>query len=221
MKRVKIMSNKKTIKVLIADDSKLTAVGLKTMLKEQKDLGCLGIASNGQMAIEMTKELQPDIILMDIGMPILDGIQATKQIKSCCPETKIIMLTSHDEPQEIFDAFSAGANSYCMKEIEPADLVNVIKTTFNGATWLDPTIARVVLNGLGKNLSHYDEKNELTEREIEILKLVSQGKTNSQISDTLFISMNTVKTHMKNIFQKLEVNDRTEAAVLGLKKEIL
>jgi len=215
------MHNPEKIKLLIVDDCKLTTVGLKTMLKAQDDIEIVDIAENGQVAVAMTEKLKPDVILMDIGMPIMDGIEATKIIKKRFLDTKIIMLTSHDSEKDVFDALSAGASSYCMKDIQPSELINVIKTTHNGASWLDPHIAQMVLSGLNSHQFLKEKKSELTEREIEILTLISKGFTNTQISETLYISMNTVKTHIKNIFQKLEVNDRTEAAMKALKEEML
>lgn len=211
------MSNK--IKLLIADDSKLTLVGLKAMFTQQNTIELVGTAENGEIACKKALELNPDVILMDLGMPLLDGIQATKKIKDKHPEIKIIILTTHDDQEEVLDAFNSGANSYCMKDIDPEELINVIESTHNGASWLDPQIAGVVLNSL--NSSKKQKTSELTEREIEIIELIALGKTNIQISEELFISMNTVKTHIKNIFAKLEVEDRTQAAMKAKEKEIL
>ena len=214
------------IKLLIADDSKLTVLALKTVFKNQNEIQILDIVENGQQAFEMTKKLKPDVILMDIGMPVMDGIQATKQIKKLELSTKIIILTSHNSEQDVRDALSAGANSYCMKDIEPETLINVIKSTHNGASWLDPIIAKIVLSSFINLTSetksdNHVSKTELTDREIEVLSLISKGCTNLAISETLFISMNTVKTHIKNIFQKLEVEDRTQAAMKGMEKDII
>jgi len=212
--------NKKIIKIMIAEDSRLTVVGLRTMLEEQKDFNILGIAENGQIAVEMATKLNPDIVLMDIGMPIIDGIQATKLIKQSKTDIKIIMLTSHEDENEVFEAFAGGANSYCMKDIEPEEFVNVIRSTYNGAVWLDPRIAGFVLKNIN-NQPQKQKNNELTEREIEILKLISKGLSNNKISEELFISMNTVKTHLKNIFAKLGVEDRTHAVMKALKSNLL
>jgi DNA-binding NarL/FixJ family response regulator len=159
-------------------------------------------------------------------MPIMDGIQATKQINTLGISTKIIMLTSHDNEQDVFDAFTAGANSYCMKDIEPDMLSTVIKSTFNGASWLDPRIAKIVLQNFGKKSSpEGSHKNQeemvLTDREIDVLHLIAKGYSNSEISKELCISMNTVKTHIRNVFHKLEVEDRTQAAMKAMKKDII
>lgn len=216
----------KKIKILIVDDSKLTRVGLKTTFKSMEDMEVIGEAENGQQGVEMTLSLKPDIILMDIGMPILDGIKATKELNAKNNPSKVIMLTSHDNEQDVFDAFTAGANSYCMKDIEPDMLATVIKSTHNGASWLDPRIAKIVLQNFGKTSTSAaktasEEELSLTEREIDVLHLIARGYSNSEISKELCISMNTVKTHIRNIFHKLEVEDRTQAAMKAVKKEII
>ena len=206
------------IKIIIVDDCKLTTVGLKTMLQMQPDMEVVEIAVNGLVAVSMAERLKPDIILMDVGMPILDGIEATKRIKQIDSTIKIVVLTSHDNEKDVFDALLAGAKSYCMKDIEPKDLINVIKMTNNGASWLDPRIAHMVLNKLSNK---EEKKSDLTEREQEILILISKGYTNNHIAEMLCISLNTVKTHIKSIFSKLEVNDRTEAAMKAIKEDII
>lgn len=218
------MNEKKPIKVLIVDDSKLTIVGLKTTLKQFNDIEIVGEANDGQIAIEKTQELKPDIILMDIGMPIMDGIKATKEIKKIDSNSKIIMLTSHEAEQDVLDSLSAGANSYCMKDVDPEILITVVKSTYDGASWLDPGIAKIVLDKFvdkfGKFMKN-DTTSNLTEREIGVLNLIAKGCSNQEISDTLYISLNTVKTHIKNIFQKLEVEDRTQAAMKAVKEELI
>lgn len=215
------MDKKVAIKVLIADDSKLTVVGLKTTFKDFLDIDIVGCVENGSLAVKAAKELNPDIILMDIGMPVMDGIQATKEINKVKSDIKIIMLTSHESEQDVFDALSAGAYSYCMKDIEPDILVSVIKNTYEGACYLDPRIAKIVLNSFSASQHKPQQELTLTEREIDVLGLIAKGYSNSEISKNLYISMNTVKTHIKNIFQKLEVEDRTHAAMKAFKNEIL
>jgi len=218
------MDEKTSIKVLIVDDSKLTIVGLKTTLRQFDDIEIIGEANDGVIAIEMTQKHNPDIILMDIGMPLMDGIKATKEIKKSGSSAKIIMLTSHETEQDVLDALSAGANSYCMKDVDPEVLVSVVKSTYNGASWLDPRIARIVLdkfvNKFGKFMKT-DTTSELTEREVGVLSLIAKGFSNQQISENLYISLNTVKTHIKNIFQKLEVEDRTQAAMKAVKEDLI
>lgn len=214
------MEEIKPIKVLIVDDCKLTVIGLKTTIKQFEGIDVIGIAENGKIAIEKVQELNPEIVLMDIGMPVMDGITATKEISGLDLETKIIMLTSHDGEENVIGALSAGAYSYCIKDTAPETLVEIIKNTYKGASWLDPRIAKIVLNNFKKEYVK-NKESVLTEREIDILNLIAKGCSNAQISETLFISLNTVKTHIKNIFKKLEVEDRTQAVMEALKKDII
>lgn len=213
------------IKVLIVDDSKLTVVGLKTTLNQFEHITVVGEANDGQDSIKATQELKPDIILMDIGMPIMDGIKATRELKKIKElGAKIIMLTSHEGEQEVLDAMSAGANSYCMKDVDPEVLVSVIKSTHEGGSWLDPRIAQIVLNKFVDKFGKFlrsEKTSDLTEREVEVLNCIAKGNSNQEISETLHISLNTVKTHIKNIFQKLEVEDRTQAAMKAVKDELI
>ncbi len=219
------MSEKAKINVLIVDDSKLTIVGLKTTLNQFDNIKVVGEANDGQDAIKVTQELKPDVILMDIGMPILDGIKATRELKKLKDlGSKIIMLTSHESEQDVLEAMSAGANSYCMKDVEPDVLVSVIRSTHEGASWLDPRIAQIVLNKFVDKFGKFlkpDKTTDLTEREVDVLNLIAKGSSNQEISDELCISLNTVKTHIKNIFQKLEVEDRTQAAMKAVKDDLI
>lgn len=226
------------IRVLIVDDSRLTRMSLKTTLKTASDvIETVGEAEDGHQAIRMAGQCKPDVVLMDIGMPILDGIRATQALKKDFPEIRVIMLTSHDNEQDVLDAFQSGARSYCLKETPPAMLVHVILSTAHGACWIDPQIARIVMSQLkpisdpgrrGLSVSP-DEDSEaepdpfppLTERERDVLRLVTQGLNNAEISERLYISLNTVKTHLKNLFQKLGVEDRTAAALKALRERII
>lgn len=216
------------IRVLIVDDSRLTRISLKTTLREAEGFELAGEAEDGRQGVEMAATLCPDIILMDIGMPVLDGIRATQQIKKNYPDMKIVMLTSHEDERDILDAFQSGATSYCLKETPPEMLVHIIRTTIGGACWIDPKIARFVVSRLQpENESAPVDAGEsstlisLTDREMDVLALLAEGKNNTEISDALSISMNTVKTHLKNIFQKLDVEDRTAAALKAIKERII
>lgn len=220
------------IRVLVVDDSRLTRISVKTTLKSAgNEIEFVGEAEEGSQAVEMVKLLQPDVVLMDIGMPIMDGVRATQAIKKRFPNVKVVMLTSHEEEADVLDAFSSGANSYCLKETSPDMLIHVVLSTAHGACWIDPKIARIVMSQLQpaeRGIASRDGAPEedpigfsLTEREIEVLKLVTQGLNNAEISEKLCISMNTVKTHLKNIFQKLEVEDRTAAALKALKVRLI
>lgn len=216
------------IRVMVVDDSRLTRISIKTTLKAaQNEVELVGEAEEGTQAIDMVGKLQPHVVLMDIGMPIMDGVRATQLIKKQFPDVKVVMLTSHEDEEDVLDAFNSGANSYCLKETPPDMLVHVILSTAHGACWIDPKIARIVMSQLQgeRNGSKIPEETSvfalLTDREIDVLKLVTQGLNNAEISERLCISMNTVKTHLKNIFQKLEVEDRTAAALKALRERII
>lgn len=214
------------IKLLMVEDHKLLRVGLKAIFEDFPNLEVIGEAEDGQQAVKMARELKPDVILMDIGLPIFSGIEATRRIKESNPEIKIVILTSHTDEKEVMDALAAGANAYAMKDIKTEHLVSIIQTASRGAFWLDPAIAKVVMqkkNILPGNNKPYtraafkaDHAN-LTEREYEVLKLVVDGKSNNQIAEDLKISEHTAKAHVCNIIQKLVVDDRTQAAVKAIK----
>jgi NarL family two-component system response regulator LiaR len=220
----------KPVRVIVVDDSRLSRAGVKTALTSNSQVELVGEAEEGQQAVELVGKLMPDVVLMDIGMPGMDGVRATQVIKMQHPEVKVVMLTSHDAEEDVLNAFNSGANSYCLKDTSSDMLLHVILSTAHGACWIDPKITRIVLNQLSNNRqggSPSDPGDEplglslLTEREIDVLTLVTQGLNNAEISERLYISMNTVKTHLKNIFQKLEVEDRTAAALKAIKHRII
>lgn len=216
-----------SIRVLIVDDVQLTRLNLKTAIQTTPlPIEWVGEASNGKQAVELAESLAPDVILMDIGMPVLDGIQATRKVQMVCPQAKIVMLTSHESDAEVLDAFRSGATSYCLKETTPEALMRIIVSTHEGEAWIDPKIAKVVLKALHPAMSSRSAAGdmqypELTEREQEVLQLITHGLSNQEIAEKLTISLNTVKTHLKNIFQKLEVDDRTTAAMKAMKENLL
>ncbi|OGI04345.1 MAG: hypothetical protein A2104_05775 [Candidatus Melainabacteria bacterium GWF2_32_7] len=221
------------MKLLMVEDHKLLRVGLKAIFEEYPSLEVVGEAEDGQTAIKLAKELNPDIILMDIGLPIMDGIEATRKIKDANPDVKIVILTSHSDENEVMQALAAGANAYAMKDIKTEYLIMVIESVNEGAIWLDPTVAKIVkeknpalLHGPNgnKSQSRSDFKADhanLTEREYEVLKLVVEGKSNNEIANDLKISEHTAKAHVCNIIQKLVVDDRTQAAVKAIKEGIV
>ncbi|MBY0404908.1 MAG: response regulator transcription factor [Cyanobacteria bacterium] len=216
----------KELKVLIVEDYELSRNGLSFSLEKQPNITVVGEAENGQIAIEMTAERKPHVILMDIRMPVLDGISATQQIKERFPETKVIMLTSHQDGEEVYASLAAGADAYCMKDIKLERLVHVIEMVRDGAFWLDPAIAQMVMKALPVKLSSQKPKIapsrnrfnvDLTERELEVLGLLVDGQSNKEIATTLCITLHTVKAHVCNIIQKLAVDDRTQAAVKAIR----
>ncbi|MBY0404692.1 MAG: response regulator transcription factor [Cyanobacteria bacterium] len=217
------------IQVILVEDHELTRKGMVYLLSETEDIQVVGVAQDGQEAVEMLESIQPDIILMDIVLPILNGIEATKRIKAKYPEIKVIILTSYGDQEKVFSAFAAGAEGYCMKDIKEELLVQVIRLVRDGAIWLDPAIAGFIMKVLPlisqmmKNLENREKVDifELTEREKEILILISQGLNNKDISAQLEISPFTVKNHVSSIIQKLSVEDRVQAVVLALHKGII
>lgn len=217
------------VKVLIVEDHKLMRVGLKSLFEDYPEITVIAEAQNGKEAIEKVRAYKPDVVLMDIGLPDINGIEATKKILEQSENVKVIMLTSHISEQEVLDSLAAGANAYVMKDINTEILMMVIKTVKEGAIWLDPQVAPIIREKNAgiipkRQLSRANFKahhSNLTEREYEVLKLVVDGKSNSQIAQTLTISEHTAKAHVCNIIQKMVVDDRTQAAVKALKEGLV
>lgn len=207
------------IKVLIADDQALFREGLETLLSVQKDMQIVGLAGNGQAAVELSLKLHPDVILMDMHMPILDGIGATRRLKDSLPETRIIVLTTFDDEETIFDALRAGAVGYLLKDVESGQLADSIRRTMRGESILDPSVAAKVVaefsrvSGMVAANNYKALPEPLSGREIEVLRLLTQGLSNQGIADRLFISAGTAKTHIHNLCGKLGARNRTEAAM--------
>lgn len=220
------------IKVMLVEDHELTRKGILYGINKANNLKIVSEAIDGQDAIDQFDKTKPDIILMDIALPIISGIDATKRIKEKCKTTKIIMLTSYNDKEKVFAAFSAGANAYCMKDIKVNTLNNVIEMVYDGAIWLDPRIASMILDFLphfSSNLvsqynDHKDKMSfdiELTSREKDILIHIADGLNNKDIADKLCLSIYTVKNHVSSIINKLAVDDRTQAAILAIRKGLI
>ncbi|KGR75743.1 response regulator [Ureibacillus sinduriensis] len=205
------------IRVLIADDHHVVRRGLLFFLKTQKDIEVIGEAKNGIEAVELVDALQPDIVLMDLVMPDMDGIQATKKIKGKWPQVHILMLTSFSDKDHVLPAIEAGAAGYQLKDIEPDELVNSIRQIISGENIIHPAATTQLEETLREeeNLPHV--KNALTPRERDVLAELTKGKSNREIASSLFVTEKTVKTHISNIFTKLEVQDRTQAALYAVK----
>lgn len=225
-------SDNRDIKLLIVEDHEFTRMGLKLSLEQIKGMKIVGEASDGAEGLKKVLEVKPEVVLMDIEMPNMDGIEATKQIKEQAPDVRVIMLTSHKSDQTIFAALSAGANGYCLKNIAPQQLSTVIKMVADGAVWLDPGIANRVLSAYSlpdsqpavvtKAPPKTPKTNiTLSPRETEVLRLVADGLSNQKIAERLGLGLETVKTHMRHIMEKLAVSDRTEAAVKAMKQGIV
>ena len=219
------MKNK--LKILLVEDHALTRFGLKTTLEAVDFVSSVIEAEDGESAVTLTQEHQPDLILMDLGLSGINGIQATKIIKNIDKTFKVIILTSHNSEEEIFEALKVGANAYCLKDITPQRLVQVVETVAEGAAWLDPAIAELVLSRVGSSgklsgvSSDIIDGLNLTDRETQVLKLIVDGLSNAEIAERICVSIHTAKAHVCNILQKLSVEDRTQAAIKALKYNIV
>lgn len=217
------------IRVVIVEDYKLTRVGLRCALNQIENINVVAEAESAEEGIEIIKREQPDVVLMDLGLPNMNGLEATIKIKEMFSQIKVVILTSHDREEEVLASFGSGANAYCLKDIEPKALSDVIKSAAKGACWIDPTVARLALKlfpkpenveFLSKN-TNTDPKGHLTEREQEVLKLLVQGRSNTEIAKELIVSVHTAKAHVCSILQKLCVDDRVQAAVKAIKEGLV
>ena len=217
------------IKILLVEDQKLMRIGIKSLFNDYPEMEIIGEAETGKEAVEKAKLIKPDIILMDIGLPDISGIEATKQILEHNDNIKVIILTSHINDAELNASLTAGANAYVIKDISTEFLMSVIKMIKSGAMWIDPKVVPFIRdkhNGVipSRQLSRSafrQNHSNLTQREYEVLRLVVDGQSNSQIAKTLTISEHTAKAHVCNIIQKLVVDDRTQAAVKALKEGLV
>ena len=213
------------IRLLLVDDQLLLRNGLRLLLNLEPDLQVIGEAGNGEEAIEQYAALHPDVVLMDIRMPVLDGVAATQQIRQRWPGSKIIILTTFDDDTYVFDGLRAGALGYLLKDVSAPELAQAIRTVNAGGALIEPSIARKVLAEFsrqaipsGSSLGQNVEIEALSERELEILRLAAQGLTNRQIAERLYLAEGTVKNYVSAVFQKMGVQDRTQAVLLAQQK---
>lgn len=212
------------ITVLVVEDHEVMRFGLKSLLANVEGFQVVGEAGDGREAIEKAKALKPRVVVMDIVMPKMNGIDASHELKAALPDTKIIMFTSFETQSYVFAALAAGAHGYCLKNVTANNLIAAIRTVDSGAAWFDKEIAEIVLGYIKTGLAQGDievKKMTLSPREIEVLTCVTEGQTNNEIAAKLVVSVETVKTHLKRIMEKLEVSDRTQAAVQALKQGLL
>lgn len=220
------------VKVLLVEDHTMTRMGLSLVLEKAQGIELIAEAEDGLSGVEMARKLSPDVILMDIGLPNIDGIEATRRIKEDQPESKVLIFTSRDNEDDVFASFKAGADGYIMKGSTPEQTTNAIRAVSEGTAWIDPAIARLVLSSIQKNdpsptpsgeINYKAGKNTygLTEREMEVLALIVEGLSNPQIADRLFITRATAKAHVHSILQKLYVDDRTKAAIMAMKEGLV
>ncbi len=207
-----------SIRVLIVDDHAIVRKGIRALLSTEADIEVVGEAEDGAWAVDQAKKLQPDVVLMDLVMPQMDGIEATGRITADCPDTRVLVLTSFAADDKVFPAIKAGALGYLLKDSGPEDLVQAIQQVHRGEPSLDPSIARKVLLELSRPPKKPLTTDPLTEREMEILRLVAQGKSNRDMAEELVITEATARTHVSNILSKLHLASRTQAALYALRE---
>lgn len=205
--------------VLIVEDHTLMRLGLRQVLSQAPGYQVVGEARDGEEALALARSLGPDLVLMDLGLPVVSGIEVTRSLKREFPELRVLALTSHDEDESVFGALAAGADGYCLKATASvaSRLLAAVASVRDGAAWLDPEVADRVLRDLGR-IAQTTAVNPLSDREMDVLKLVADGLTNPEIGRQLYISAGTVRVHVSNIIAKLGVNDRVQAAVRALRE---
>lgn len=208
------------IKVLFVDDHEMVRIGVSAYLSAQADIEVIGEADNGLKAVELAMELRPDIILMDLVMPEMDGIEATKRIIEKWPEAKIIIVTSFLDDEKVYPALEAGATSYMLKTSKASEIARAVRSTFQGQSVLEPEVTGKMMEKL-RRPQKTQLHEQLTNREMEILLLMTQGKTNQEIADELYIALKTAKVHVSNILSKLAVQDRTQAVIYAFKHSLV
>ncbi|HEY9818736.1 MAG TPA: response regulator transcription factor [Candidatus Obscuribacterales bacterium] len=233
------------IRVALVEDHALTRMGLRATLEQYDTIAVVGDAKDGRTGLQMLQRTQPDVALIDIGLPDLDGIELTRQFQLAqsdidAPPVKIVILTMHDEEDAVLAAFGAGADSYCMKDVQVEQLVEAIQATFSGQAWIDPAIANIILRNMRQSYTSIDnppagisitasepeyqtiiDTFPLTHRELEILELIVAGGSNANIAKALDVTVGTIKTHVRHILSKLCADDRTQAAVRALRSGLV
>jgi DNA-binding NarL/FixJ family response regulator len=216
--------NTNMIRVLIADDQAIARQGLQVILSVEADIEVVGLAKDGQEAVELAEKLQPDLVLMDLKMPKLNGVQATKAIKEKFPTIAVLVLTTYDMDDWVANAIRSGANGYLLKDTPPQDIVNAIRGTVQGKSYVDPNVAGKVLQHMQQSpvaQSRLELSEALTERELDVLKLLAKGLSNQEIAESLHLSEGTVRNYLSTLFSKLGVSDRTKAAVLAIQHGLI
>jgi DNA-binding NarL/FixJ family response regulator len=209
------------IKILIADDHPVVREGLNAMLSREADFKVVGEAKDGNEAVTKVRELSPDVVLMDLRMPEMDGVEAMRQIRPTNPDVKFIILTTYSDDDYIFSGIAAGARAYLLKDAPREELFKAIRAVYRGESLIQPVVASKLLDRFSELSKRTPSGDELSERELEVLCLMAKGSANKEISAELKIAQSTVKTHITNIFQKLGVNDRTEAVTQAIKRGII
>lgn len=209
-----------SLRILVVEDDPMIQLGLERMLSSQPQFEVVEIVEDGYLGVRAALTHKPDLVIMDIGLPRLDGIAATQQIKQQLPTVRVVMLTSHTAETEVLAALTSGADAYCVKGASIDQLLVAIAAAQAGATYLDPQIARLVMENL-KAPAPDRPIGDLTERELDVLKLLVEGNNNTEIAEALYLSPNTIKTHVRGIMNKLSVDDRVQAAVVALRSGLV
>lgn len=208
------------IRVVFVDDHEMVRIGVSSYLSAQPDIEVVGEAADGKKGVELALELRPDIILMDLVMKEMDGIEATRQIIEQWPEAKVIIVTSFLDDEKVYPALEAGATSYMLKTSKAGEIANAVRATYHGQSVLEPEVTGKMMVKMRQKNIHLPHE-DLTSRELEILLLMAEGKANQDIADELFIALKTVKTHVSNILSKLSVQDRTQAVIYAFKHSLI
>ena len=211
------------VKVLVVDDHEIVREGIRMVLAADPELEVVGVASSGKEAIEKVRELEPNVVLMDIGMPGLSGFEATRRIRESHPETQVVALTVHDSEGYVFQMLQAGATGYVVKRAPSEDVIAAVKRANQGEAVLHPSVAKLLIKDYLSRVAKGEETSfdTLSDREREILKLIAEGQTNREIADTLFLSIKTVQAHRANLMRKLGMHDRTELVKYAIRKGII
>jgi Response regulator containing a CheY-like receiver domain and an HTH DNA-binding domain len=219
------------IRIMIADDHALLRQGIKNVLELEPDLTIVAEAGDGEETVRLAGEVQPDVVLLDINMPRMNGLEATKRIKVISQDIKVIVLTIHDDESYVLELVKAGAAGYLLKDIEPGMLVKAIRTVYEGESFIYPTLAKKLFGEISRlegqrktgtaTLLQHGREERLTLRELEVLQLIAKGLSNHEIAQQLFLSEKTVKNHLTNIFRKIDVADRTQAVLYAIKNKIV
>lgn len=211
------------IRVLLADDHTILRDGIRALLEDQQDIEVIGEAEDGQTAVKMATQLDPDIVIMDIAMPLLNGLEATRHIRRDSPQVKVLILTMHENEEYIRQVLAAGAFGYVLKDAAARDLLGAIRAVYNGESVLSPAITRLVIEDYLRwgDMQPVDASNGLTSREREVLQLIAEGYTNKEIAEILCLSIKTIQSHRMNLMSKLDLHDRGELIKYAIQKKII
>lgn len=198
------------IRILLAEDHHLVREGLKLLVDNQPDMETVGEAGDGRTAVRMAAELLPDVVIMDVSMPVMNGLKATESLKEVCPEIRILTLTRHTDEGFVHQLLRAGASGYILKQSAPSELLRAVRAVAAGGSYLDPAVAGKVIDGFARARRHSDAPGELTERETEVLQLIARGYSNKEVAARLAISVKTVEVHKANAMRKLDMHGRTD-----------